>query len=497
MINQTAPDTTDEVEEVLNREELGEIKRKSVSGAISFLLRTALLQGIGLVAAFVLSSFFSPEDFGIYGLVTQIIGLLVFFSDIGFAAALVQKKEEPTLVEYRTAFTIQQILSWILVAVCLGIVATGLLQQKTGPAGNWILLSLAVSFPLASLKTISSIMLERRLDFSKLIIPQIAEQLIFQSLLIFLAWNGFGAMAYAYAIVARALLGLVVMWIIQPWSVGLAINQQAVKSLMSYGAKFQLNDFLARIKDQLFFLVLGSYLPLREFGYLNWSKNWSMYPYNLTVQNVMAVTFPTFSRLQHNKQALQKAIEKSLFFITLVIFPLLMGMAVFIYPLTQVITRWGKWEPAILSFVFFTFSIGLAAISTPLTNTLNATGQINQTLKLMTLWTTLTWILTPVLMYFFGFNGIALAAALISLTSVMPIFYVQKIVPIQVWDQVWRQLLAVCVMGVVGLVGIQYWALSPVAFAVGVLLTGTTYLVSLGLVGHQKLWLEFRSLRSS
>jgi len=497
MINQTPIDTTDEVEEVLDPEELGEIKRKSVSGALSFLLRTALLQGIGLAAAFVLSSYFSPEDFGIYGLVTQIIGLLVFFSDIGFAAALVQKKDEPTLLEYRTAFTIQQILSWVLFLVCLGIVATGFLEQKTGPAGNWILLSLAVSFPLASLKTISSIMLERRLDFSKLVIPQIVEQLVFQGLLIFLAWKGWGAMAYAYAILARAILGLGVMWLIQPWSVGLAINRPALKSLMSYGLKFQLNDFLARIKDQLFFLVLGSWLPLREFGYLNWSKNWSMYPYNLTVQNVMAVTFPTFSRLQNHKAALQKAIEKSLFFITLAIFPLLMGMAIFIYPLTQVMTQWGKWEPAILSFMFFTFSIGWAAISTPLTNTLNATGQINQTLKLMVIWTSLTWILTPILMYFYGFNGIALSAALISLTSVLPIFYVQKLVPIRVWDQIWRQLLAVIVMGGIGYLGLDQWVKSLAHFGAGVVITGLVYLVILAIVGWRKMELEFRSLRSS
>ena len=61
-----------------------------------------------------------------------------------------------------------------------------------------------------------------------------------------------------------------------------------------------------------------------------------MYPYNLTVQNVMAITFPTFSRLQKRPALLKKAIEKSIFFISLSIFPILVGMSVFIQPLTRV-----------------------------------------------------------------------------------------------------------------------------------------------------------------
>ena len=90
MIKQTAVDTTDELEELMDAERLDEksiaqIKEKSVTGVISYFFRTAILQGVGLVSAFVLSLFFSPSDFGVFGFVTQIIGLLIFFSDIGLA----------------------------------------------------------------------------------------------------------------------------------------------------------------------------------------------------------------------------------------------------------------------------------------------------------------------------------------------------------------------------------------------------------------------------
>jgi len=480
----------------LETETLQDIKKKTVGGAISYFARTIVLQGIGLFSVVILSWYFTPEDFGIYGLVIPIVGLLTFFSDVGLAASLIQKKSNPSRKDYVTAFTVQQLLSWLIVMVVLIILATGKIQAKTGAPGQWILLSLAIAFPLASLKTIPSVILERKLDFSKLVVPQILEQLIFNIILIWFAIKGLGAMSYAYAIFLRSIIGVVSMYYIQPWKISFGFDKVAFWKMFKYGAKFQINDFLARIKDQLFYLFLGFYFNLTEFGYINWGKNYSMYPYNLTVQNVMAITFPTFSRLQGNIQALKRAIEKSLYFITLAIFPILVGMSVFIWPFIQLVPKWQKWEPAALSLVLFSLSIGSGAISTPLTNTLNAIGQINKTLKLMVMWTILTWIVTPICIVLFGYNGVAIAAFLISFTSVLSIVMVKKVIPINFTDQVWRQFLASVVMGIIGVLGMRIWSKSFAHFFLGAGLTGLSYFVTLLLVGKDKLLAEIRSLKS-
>jgi lipopolysaccharide exporter len=495
----TPSDTIDEVEDLqqadlLDELQLQDIKKKSVSGAASYFLRTILLNAIGLAASFVLSWYFSPEDFAVYGYVIQFIGLLVFFSDIGLAASLIQKKDKPTLTDYRTAFTVQQFLSWVIFGITLLIAKLGIIQNNVGPDGVWILLALGISFPLASLKTISAIKLERKLDFSKLVMPQILEQLIFNGLLIGLAISGKGVIAYAWAILARSVVGAIAMFLIRPWKIGISFNLKSFKELMNFGVKFQVNDLLARVKDNLFYIVLLRFMSPAQYGYISWSKQWSMYPYNLTVNNVMAITFPTFSRLQHNKDALRKAIEKSIFFITLAIFPMIVGMSLFIGPLTQAMSGFNKWQPAIMSFVFFTMSIGFSALSSPLTNTLNAIGKIGITLKLMVMWTILTWVVTPIMMKFFGYNGVAMAALLIAFTSVIPIYYVKKIVKINVWEQIWRQLLASVVMIAVGILGYQVWGKSLFYLIIGMALVGSSYGLSWLIIGRDKLWGEVRSL---
>ena len=379
----------------------------------------------------------------------------------------------------------------MLLTIALGQIPS--IADKLGSAGLLVLYALGLSFPLATLKTVPSVILERKLDFSRVVIPQIFEQIVFHGILIVMAVQGYGVEAYAFAVLARALIGAIIMWILQPWKIGFYYKWSVFKHMFNFGAKFQANDLLARIKDQLFYLALGLFLPTNQFGYIQWAKNWSMYPYNLTVQNVMAITFPSFSRLQGHPQALARAIEKSLFFITLIIFPILIGMSVFIIPLLKVIPDFEKWMPAAASLIFFSLSVGWSAISTPLTNTLNALGKINQTLKLMVLWTVLTWIVTPLMVYFFAFHGVALAALLISFTSYLSVWYVQKSVSFRFIEHVWRQLVASIAMALVGILGMMYWQQSLKHLFVGMLLTGSVYLVVMALIGWRKLISEFSS----
>ncbi len=481
--------------EGIGAEEVQEIKRKSVSGAASYMARTLLLHLIGLGASFVLGAYLTVQEFGIYGVVTSIIGLLTFFSDIGLASALIQKKDSPTVTEYRTVFTVQQILSWFIFLITVGLAMSGVLTPKIGANGVFVLLALGISFPLASLKTIPSVILERRLDFSKMVFPQVVEQLTYYGILVYLAVNGFGVQSYMYAILLRSILGVLVMYLIQRWPIGFALNRVALRTMLGTGTKFQLNDFLARIKDQLFYLFLGLFLPLQEFGYINFAKQWSQVPYQLTVQNVIAITFPTYSRLQHDRNLLRKAIEKTLFFISLSIFPLLIGMCVFIGPFISLVAKYQKWQPALLTFILFTLSIGWGAISTPLTNTLSAIGKIDVTLKLMIMWTSLTWILTPLMIWWFGFQGVAIAAFIISFSSVLPIWYVRKILPVQVWENTWRQLVAAGAMALVGVSLSGVWSRSFPNMVSGMILTVLVYLAVFFLLGREKLFAELRSLR--
>jgi O-antigen/teichoic acid export membrane protein len=209
---ETAIDVSDDTEDVFDDEKVAQLKKKTVSGAASYMIRTTLLHGLSIVSVGVLAAYLTEADVGIYGIVLQIVGLLAFFSDIGFGSALIQKKTEPTLTEYRTVFTVQQLLAATIFIITVGIAASGVLEPKIGHAGAWVLIALGFSFPAVTLKTISSVMLERKLDFGTLVIPQVVEQVLYNGVLMILAVQGFGVMAYCYAILARTIAGVALMF---------------------------------------------------------------------------------------------------------------------------------------------------------------------------------------------------------------------------------------------------------------------------------------------
>jgi len=401
------------------------IKKRSVRGVLALVYRTFAIQLLGFGANLILTIFLSPSVFGVYFVVSAAIAFLSYFSDIGLAAALIQKKEPITDEDLRTTFTIQQAL--VVTLVIAALLLSGFIKSfyKLDSEGILLFQVLVISFFLSSLKTIPSIILERSLRFDRLVIPQLAESVVFNATAVLLAINGFGVTSFTVAVLLRGIVGLIAIYIISPWKISLGFSTKTAKKLLSFGVPFQANSLLALIKDDLLIVYLGKVLPLSQVGYIGFAQKWAFMPLRLIMDNVIRITFPSFSRLQNDKIMLGKAVEKSLFASAFLIFPSLVALIIFAPFLTKIIPKYAKWEPALMSLTFFSLNACLSSISTPLTNALNAIGKIRTTLYLMIFWTSSTWILTPFLINVFGYNGVSIASFLVA-TSVFIVVYLVK-----------------------------------------------------------------------
>jgi O-antigen/teichoic acid export membrane protein len=318
-----------------------------------------------------------------------------------------------------------------------------------GPDGVFLFQALAISFFLSSLKTIPSIILERNLNFEKLVIPQIVETLFFNVVVVVLAINGFGIASFTYAVLARGISGLITMYIISPWRIRVGFSKKSASALLSFGLPFQLNSLLALIKDDLFIAYLGKVLPIAQVGYIGFAQKWAFTPLRLIMDNVIRITFPSFSRLLDEKDVFKKAIEKSIFGASFLIFPSLFGLVILSPYFINIIPKYLKWEPAIISLAFFSLNAAISSISTPLTNALNAIGKIKITLYLMVFWTIATWVITPIFIKLYGFNGVSFASALIATSVVIVIYLVRRYVKFDVFKTTIYPLLGSIIMALV------------------------------------------------
>jgi len=297
----------------MNENDLHSIATKSVKGVFALVSRSFLIQILGIVTSFILTLYLDPESFGIFFVVSSIIVFFNYFQDIGLAASLIQKKEEPTLLDLRTVFTVQQLL--VLTLIIPMIIFSGNVASfyNLDGQGHALLVALLVSFLFTSLRTIPTIILERKLDYKKLVIPQVLENLIYNVTLIVSAILGLGVMSFVVAVLLRSFVGLVATYIIQPWSIGFAFNNKSFKNLLSFGVPFQTNSILALFKDDLLTIILGKILPIAQLGYIGFAQRLAYLPLRLVMDNIIKITFPSFARLQDDKLSLKIAIEKSIF----------------------------------------------------------------------------------------------------------------------------------------------------------------------------------------
>lgn len=424
------------------------IKKRTVSGVLILTTRTFFIQFIAFFANALLTIFLEPGQYGVFFLVSAIINFLAYFSDIGFAASLIQKKEKLTQDDLKSIFTAQQILVILILIVVF--ISTPILQSfyKLGGDGIFLLWALALSLVFSSLKTIPSVLLERKLDFNKLVIPQIIETILFNLTAVYFAWKGYGITSYTYAVLIRGVSGVLILYILQPWLPGFAFSKNAFKSLMKFGIPYQINTFLAMIKDDGMTLILGGILGSNGLGLLGWAQKWAFAPLRFFMDQVIRVTFPAFSRLQEQREELSKAVSKSILFICLLVFPSLVLLILLGPVLTDIIPKYEKWKPALLALTFISFNCAFAAVTTPLTNMLNAIGKISVTFKLMLMWTALTWIIVPVFSIVWGVNGAAFGFALVGSSSIIAIYIASKYVSLNFFQITIKPLLSALLMAI-------------------------------------------------
>lgn len=430
-------------------EEIGieTVKERSVRGIVVLTGRTFLLQIIGLVAQLFLFAYLGKYEFGVFAIVSAIISFLVYFSDIGLAAALIQKKDKPTDLDLKTTFTIQQILVFILIGIVFLLTPFFVSKYSLDFNGKMLLYALSASLVLSSFKSIPSVLLERKLEFVKLVFPQILEQIVYNVVLVIMAMKGFGLASFSVAVLIRGVVGLTAIYYLEPWKPGIAFSLNTLKGLFKFGIPYQVNTFLATLKDDGMTIVLGSIIGPIGIGILSFAQKIARLPLTFFMDTVTRVTFPAFSRLQDEKEHLERSVTRSIFFICLLVFPSLIGIIILSPILVKVVPRYEQWTPALIPIIFISINFAFAAATTQLTNLLNAIGKIKITFYLMIMWTVLSWALIPFLATKFGVVGASIGYSLVGSSSVLAIYIAKKYVNFGIFDSIIKPLLGSLIMG--------------------------------------------------
>jgi O-antigen/teichoic acid export membrane protein len=397
--------------------DLRDVGRRAVRGGLSLGLRQGIAAAIGVIAGVVLARRLEPAMFGAYAVVTFVVRLFAWVCDVGIGAALVRKPRVDER-DLSTAFVLQQ--AFTVLAAATVAASAGLWERAYGIPGSAAMLrTLAVGLWVSSLGTIPSLVLERTLRFERIAAADLLSAFVYHGLAVVLAFRGFGAWSFVLAALARSGASAAALNGLSPWRPSLRFSRDRARELVSFGVPFQANRLLVLLKDNVTPTLIAMAAGAGAVGYVNWAQGLAYLPL-LAMPVLGQVAFPTFSRLQHDREKLRRGVETTLRLLALGIYPATALLAALAPEIVRHVYT-DRWRPALPSVYLFSVATAWSVVSYPAWNALLALGRAGTCLRLAAIWTAAEWGLAVPLVFAFGHTGFAIAIALVAQSAILAV----------------------------------------------------------------------------
>jgi len=313
------------------------------SGAWVLTLR--LFSGILVFARLiVLGRLLGPVYIGLLAVAMLVLATLNTFTQIGFDAALIQRKDD--IKSYlNTAWTLGIIRAALLVTI-LYLLAPYAATFFDEPQTVGIIRVISFTFLLDALNNIGVTYFRKELEFNKEFLFRISGVVIDAVVAICVAIVYRNAWALVAGKLAGSCVRLAASYLMHPYRPALAINLQKAGELWSFGKHIMGSSILR------FFILQGDGIVLAK---MLGAPVLGLYRYAYRTSNMMAteisdmiaqVAFAAYSKLQDNEEKLKAGYFKTVQVVSLAVFPIAGGILVLAPEFTKIVLG-DQWLPMV------------------------------------------------------------------------------------------------------------------------------------------------------
>ncbi|HEY9767601.1 MAG TPA: lipopolysaccharide biosynthesis protein [Coleofasciculaceae cyanobacterium] len=291
-----------------------ELKQRSVRGGAVTLVAQAIKFILRMGSTVVLARLLSPEDYGLIGMATVVIGFVQLFKDLGLSAATVQKSE----INHQQVSTLFWINLIISLAIALLVIALAPLVARfyDEPLLRGITMALAITFIFGGLTVQHQALLQRQMRFLELAKIEIVSMLVGVIVAVASAWYGLGYWALVLMQIATVITNAIAVWLSCSWRPGFASQDSAIRSMLAFGGNltgFRLVNYFSRNLDNL---LIGRYWGSQQLGLYAKAYQLVLLPIEQINSPVNSVALPTLSSLQSEPEKYSKYYYKAILLIT-------------------------------------------------------------------------------------------------------------------------------------------------------------------------------------
>jgi O-antigen/teichoic acid export membrane protein len=295
--------------------------------------------GIGIALARLLG----PKQFGTYAVALIALMAVLSFNELGVSLAIVRWPGEPRVIA-PTVNTISLLASTVIAAMTYVLAppfAAAMGEPSATPVVQLLGLTVIISGAVAS----PAALMERQFkQNTRMLIDQVTVW-IGALTSIALAVAGSGAMSLAIGRLAGAVIGAALFIRLSPEPYRLGLNRSQVAPLLKFGlplAGASIVVFVIGFADQI---VVGRMLGPTLLGFYVLAFNLSQWPIGVFSQPLRNVAPATFSRLQHDPEAMRSAFRGIIGLLAAVSFPICLLLSGAADPIVGLVYG-HEWAPA-------------------------------------------------------------------------------------------------------------------------------------------------------
>jgi lipopolysaccharide exporter len=284
---------------------------------------------VGVLQVFltaVLARLLEPKSFGLIAMAGVVLRFGSYFAQMGMGSAIIQK-DDLTVEDVRLSFTFSVGLS-LLFFIVFSIGSPLAAWFFGAPELAFLLPAMAFSFVLTGVSTTAIALLRREFRFRLLGVAEILGYII-----------GYGVVGVSVALSGAGVWSLVCAALTQSGIVGViafGATRHEVKplfsgrdgrKLMAFGGKVSIIEFLEFLSANLDTLVIGQTMGARSLGLYNRAYMLVNLPMYYLSTSLSRVLFPSFSRVQNEKERIDRFFRAGMLLMSALLFPLCFGIA--------------------------------------------------------------------------------------------------------------------------------------------------------------------------
>jgi len=397
------------------------LSQRAVRGGFWVFFLRIVQQLFGLARLIIIARILSPHDFGLMGIALLTMATLETFSQTGFQAALIQKKED--IKSYLDNVWTVSILRAFVIFAILYLIAPYAAIFFNAPEAKLIIQVTGLAMLLGAFTNIGVLYFQKELEFNKEFIYQftgtLADFIVAVSAALILG----NVWALVFGLLAGSATRCFVSYLVHPYRPRLNFHLGKTKELFGFGKWIFGTSIITFLFNQGDDAFLGKILGVTALGFYQMAYRIGQLPATELGKVISKVAFPVYSKSQDDFFKLRLGFFKTLNLTVIIMIPLTGGILILAPEFTGIFLT-EKWILIIPVLRILVIAGMVRALVTTGGALFQGVGKpnIDYKMNLIRLFTMVV-IIYP-LTLFFGMEGTALAVALGNF-SCIPIWIIE------------------------------------------------------------------------